>query len=188
MELNNISNENNIIYGLFCPILNKPVYIGQSIKGLSRTFFHIKEKSHNEKVNEWIRLLRFNHNKEPLVVILESFFPKEFINEKESFWINKFISEGNLLLNIQSVSPLIVDSNTINGDAINSPISNIAYFVKCKRKQLKLTQEDLALNAGVGLRFIRDLEQGTKTNFQTDSINKVLNLFGSKLDVSKIIP
>lgn len=36
-------------------------------------------------------------------------------------------------------------------------------FVKQKRKELKLTQEELALNAGVGLRFVRELEEGKKT-------------------------
>lgn len=33
-------------------------------------------------------------------------------------------------------------------------------FIKQKRKQVGLTQEELAYKAGVGLRFVRDLEQG----------------------------
>lgn len=41
-------------------------------------------------------------------------------------------------------------------------MDSIQIFVKQKRKELKLTQEDLALNAGVGLRFVRDLEQSKK--------------------------
>lgn len=41
-------------------------------------------------------------------------------------------------------------------------MDSIRLFVKQKRKELKLKQEDLALNAGVGLRFVRDLEQGKK--------------------------
>lgn len=53
-------------------------------------------------------------------------------------------------------------------------------FVKRKRKQLKLTQEDLANMAGVGLRFVRDLEQG-KESLRMDKVNQVLRLFGSKL-------
>ena len=55
-------------------------------------------------------------------------------------------------------------------------------FVKQKRKELKLTQEDLALNAGVGLRFVRDLEQGKKT-LRLDKINDVLALFGKQVGV-----
>ncbi len=38
--------------------------------------------------------------------------------------------------------------------------SELSAFLKAKRKITKLTQEDLALKAGVGLRFIRDIEQG----------------------------
>ncbi len=55
-------------------------------------------------------------------------------------------------------------------------------FVKQKRKELKLTQEDLALNAGVGLRFVRDLEQG-KLTLRLDKVNDVLALFGKEVGV-----
>jgi y4mF family transcriptional regulator len=53
----------------------------------------------------------------------------------------------------------------------------IAEFVKHKRKLVKLTQPELAEKAGVGLRFIRDLEQGKKT-VRLDKVNQVLSLFG----------
>ncbi|MCB0807335.1 MAG: helix-turn-helix transcriptional regulator, partial [Bacteroidales bacterium] len=43
-----------------------------------------------------------------------------------------------------------------------------------------LTQQQLALKAGVGLRFIRDLEQGKKT-LRMDKVNQVLKLFGQEL-------
>ena len=53
----------------------------------------------------------------------------------------------------------------------------ISKFVKQKRKKLSLTQIELAERTGVGLRFIRDLEQGKKT-LRLDKVNQVLNLFG----------
>ncbi|MCX6150373.1 MAG: helix-turn-helix transcriptional regulator [Ignavibacteriales bacterium] len=56
----------------------------------------------------------------------------------------------------------------------------IAEFIKEKRRTLHLTQIELADRAGVGLRFIRDLEQGKKT-LRLDKINQVLNLFGTEL-------
>lgn len=59
---------------------------------------------------------------------------------------------------------------------------SIRLFIKQKRKELKLTQEDLALNAGVGLRFVRDLEQGKKT-LRLDKVNDVLALFGKEVGV-----
>ena len=56
----------------------------------------------------------------------------------------------------------------------------ISDFVKAERKAVGLTQKELALKAGVGLRFIRELEQG-KTSLRTDTLNKVLKLFGKVL-------
>jgi y4mF family transcriptional regulator len=57
---------------------------------------------------------------------------------------------------------------------------NLIQFVKQRRKQLGLTQQDLAERAGVGLRFIRDLEQG-KLSLRMDKVNEVLALFGHEL-------
>lgn len=53
----------------------------------------------------------------------------------------------------------------------------IREFVKDKRNAAKLTQPELAEKAGVGLRFIRDLEQGKET-LRLDKVNQVLQLFG----------
>jgi y4mF family transcriptional regulator len=55
-------------------------------------------------------------------------------------------------------------------------------FVKHKRKELRLTQQELALNAGVGLNFVRDFEQGKKT-LRLDKVNDVLALFGKEVGV-----
>lgn len=60
--------------------------------------------------------------------------------------------------------------------------ASIGIFIKGKRKQLKLTQPELAERAGVGLRFVRELEQGKQT-VQLDKVNQVLSLFGSELGV-----
>jgi y4mF family transcriptional regulator len=54
---------------------------------------------------------------------------------------------------------------------------NLSDFVKEKRKTVNLTQPELAEKAGVGLRFIRELEQGKKT-LRMDKVNQVLYLFG----------
>ena len=57
----------------------------------------------------------------------------------------------------------------------------IADFVRQKRKQYKITQRDLADRAGVGLRFIRELEAG-KPTLRLDKVNVVLDMFGHKLE------
>jgi y4mF family transcriptional regulator len=54
---------------------------------------------------------------------------------------------------------------------------HLSDFVKAKRKSVKLTQPELAEKAGVGLRFIRELEQGKET-LRLDKVNQVLQLFG----------
>ena len=56
----------------------------------------------------------------------------------------------------------------------------LSNFVRESRRAARLTQPELAAKAGVGLRFIRNLEQG-KTSLRTDTANKVLFLFGKQL-------
>jgi len=63
--------------------------------------------------------------------------------------------------------------------------TEISVFVKLMRKKVKLTQEQLAERAGVGLRFIREMEQGKHT-LKMDKVNQVLFLFGHKLGPVKI--
>ena len=56
----------------------------------------------------------------------------------------------------------------------------IREFIRSERKKAGLTQKELSLKAGVGLRFIRDIEQG-KISYRADTVNKVLRLFGKTL-------
>ncbi|MDR3610340.1 MAG: helix-turn-helix transcriptional regulator [Ignavibacteriaceae bacterium] len=62
--------------------------------------------------------------------------------------------------------------------------NNLAQLIKEKRKKLRLTQVDLAQKAGVGLRFLRELESG-KTTLRMDKVNQLLNLLGYELTASR---
>ncbi len=53
-------------------------------------------------------------------------------------------------------------------------------FLKEKRRKLKITQQQLAVKSGVGLRFVRDMEQG-KASLRMDKVNQVLLMFGYEL-------
>ena len=53
-------------------------------------------------------------------------------------------------------------------------MNNLSTTVKMLRKQYKLTQEELSLKSGVGLRFVRDLEQGKET-LRLDKVNQLLD-------------
>jgi y4mF family transcriptional regulator len=57
---------------------------------------------------------------------------------------------------------------------------NLSDFIKARRKLSKLTQPELAEKAGVGLRFLRELEGGKET-LRVDKVNQLLRLFGHEL-------
>lgn len=58
--------------------------------------------------------------------------------------------------------------------------TSLSVTVKELRKEYGLTQEDLALKSGVGLCFIRNLEQG-KATLRMDKVNQLLDLFNYEL-------
>jgi len=58
--------------------------------------------------------------------------------------------------------------------------NNIAQFVRDRRKKANLTQVELSDITGLGLRFIRELEQG-KSNLMLSKVNQLLLFFGHKL-------
>ena len=59
--------------------------------------------------------------------------------------------------------------------------SILSTTIKQLRKEYHLTQQDLAYKSGVGLRFVRELEQGKET-LRMDKVNQVLRLFGASLE------
>lgn len=59
-------------------------------------------------------------------------------------------------------------------------MNNLSVIVKQLRKQYNLTQENLALKSGVGLRFVRDLEQG-KESLRLDKVNQLLDYFNYEM-------
>ena len=58
----------------------------------------------------------------------------------------------------------------------------LSKYVKAMRKQYSLTQVELSEKSGVGLRLVRELEQGKQT-LRLDKVNQILNLFGSEVGV-----
>ena len=64
-------------------------------------------------------------------------------------------------------------------------MTNLAKYIKAKRKEFVLTQVDLSQKSGVGLRFVREMEQGKET-FRLDKVNQVLALFGAEMAPTKL--
>ena len=56
-------------------------------------------------------------------------------------------------------------------------MNQIAEFIKKNRKAAGLTQEQFVMRAGLGLRFVRELEQGKET-VRMDKVNIALGMFG----------
>ena len=59
-------------------------------------------------------------------------------------------------------------------------MNNLSTTVKMLRKQYNLTQEELSLKSEVGLRFVRDLEQGKET-LRLDKVNQLLDFFNYEM-------
>lgn len=64
-------------------------------------------------------------------------------------------------------------------------MKTIAEFIKQKRKEAGLSQEEFALRSGLGLRFVRELEQGKET-VRMDKVNQALAMFGMKAVPGKV--
>ena len=64
--------------------------------------------------------------------------------------------------------------------------TTLSKFVKAMRKEYGLTQVELSEKSGVGLRFVRELEQGKQT-LRLDKVNLILNLFGHEVGAVPIV-
>ena len=58
-------------------------------------------------------------------------------------------------------------------------MNRIGNYIKEERKKAELTQEEFAMRAGLGLRFVRELEQGKET-VRLDKVNQALAMFGKE--------
>lgn len=182
----------NIIYGLSCPFTGEIHYVGKSTQGLIRPLQHMR-KSHSNKVNEWVSELKKLGNK-PELKILEYDVDLIELDNKETEWIIKLHNEGNVLLNNDKIpSSMILPEQYVNKEYVmmgedNSVYEQLKEYIKQKRKKLGLTQPEYAQRSGIGLRFLREVEQGSKKTFQLSKIEDALKLIGFKLAVVKIKP
>ena len=69
----------------------------------------------------------------------------------------------------------------------NYHMNKIAEFIKQNRKAAGLTQEEFAIRSGLGLRFVRELEQGKET-VRLDKVNQALAMFGAIAVPGQVLP
>jgi hypothetical protein len=175
-----------LIYALCCPFTGDVHYVGQTGSGMMRPLSHLS-KSHSEKIREWVNNLKELGHK-PDVQILEYVAFDNDLDERERFWIKKNIDDGAVLLNEVLVSSTLVKSKLdklLDPENVH-PTDRIRKFIMEKRKYVNLTQKQLSQKSGVGLRFIRELEQGHKKSLNIGKVQEILNLFGYTIDVIKV--
>lgn len=154
----------NIVYALESPVDGRVYYVGKSKHGLYRPYSHILS-SHNPMIIDWLKSLQ----SDPVVRILERNVQTN-LDDREKYWIRKMKERGEPLFNI--VIPVKKHLKYADYD--------LRTFVKDKRRAANLTQREFATKSGVGLRFVRDLEQGKET-CRIDKVLQVLGMFGATL-------
>lgn len=92
-----------------------------------------------------------------------------------SFLLGVVFISVSLLASFRNIYYICTQRGIIMAEKRDMTVSE---FVKQMRKQHSLTQVELSLKSGVGLRFVRELEQGKQT-LRLDKVNMVLSLFGS---------
>jgi len=156
----------NLIYGLESPVDGRVYYVGMSEHGLERPYAHLS-KSHNKEVTEWLATL----NTEPVVRILDRNLDNvDLLRTREQYWIRTMLQRKEPLFN----KAIPTEKQLRYYDY------NVGQFIRERRKLVNLTQKEFALKAGLGLRFVRDLEQG-KESCRLDKVLQALNMFGATL-------
>lgn len=174
-----------IIYALKCPFTKEVHYVGKSTSGIVRPLSHIR-KSHSDKINEWVESLKGVGGR-PEIDVLEYVSDKTNIDEREIHYIKKYLSKGNVLLNSVLYDAVLVtekfEKHLSKNNELN--IDVISQFIKTRRKQVGLTQEQFAERSGVALTVLRKIEQGN-ININLSGLLNILAMFGHKISVSKI--
>lgn len=170
---------NNIIYGLFCPITGNLHYVGKSTKGLLRPREHMTN-SHSEKINDWVfQLKHLGHA--PVIKIIETCDINN-IDEREQFWINKSIKEGCFLLNSSHNSSDNLLKSNISKDGLSA--IRLGKIIKEIRLSLDISAEELSRSAKISGPTLVSIEKG-RGNTKISNIINVLSSLGHELKIDK---
>lgn len=180
----NTYNMENIIYALACPVTEKIHYVGKSTQGMRRPMEHLSN-SHSKKIREWVSDLKeLNHK--PIISVLEEVSDTDNILDREKYWVQNLIRSGAVLLNEHLVKPVTIDPSILERvEGQSTDFEKIGKFVKERRKNTRLTQEEFASKTAIALTVIRKIEQG-HSNIALNSLLEVLSMFGCTIDIKKI--
>lgn len=168
---------NYYVYSHVNPVTGNPFYIGKGVgsrchdkSGRTPAWKLLVKGMADRGITYEVRILSMCKDE------MEAF-------QKEREAIQERLEAGCILVN--KVVGLPEGDNFILADSEYVPdewnrSGTLATFVRTKRKSCKLTQEQIADRAGVGLRLLREIEAG-KPTLRIDSVNQVLHLFGYEM-------
>lgn len=170
-----------LIYCLKCPFTKDIHYIGKSTSGMLRPSEHLK-KSHSLKIQEWVKELK-ELGQKPDIDVLYYANEDDDLDFYERKLIKENIDKGAVLLNTNLVNAIDVLPNLKEEEISKSSLGEIGLFIKKRRMEKGLTQEKFADLIGVGLRLVREVEQGVNKQYSAIHLNIMLSAFGCKLGV-----
>lgn len=164
----------NLIYGLRDPRNDVYCYIGKTTIGLNRPLMHLT-KSHNEKINEWVKYLE-QLGFIPYVDVIEKDIALEELAEKEKYWVSYYYEINPNLLNIQlipnNINRIRSQQDDDKFDILIKSIFDIGNILRTERISRKITQENLSKRTGLSRSTISLCESGN--NIRIDVIKKYL--------------
>lgn len=167
------------VYAHIDPLTNEIFYIGKGTKDRSRS--GVSRNTSWKRHVEFLQKQGLSYDVKTLHICETS----DDALRKEILEIRSAVDSGKKILNRRGYPEAISRESLITDHKADAFDSAVAAIVREKRKKLKLTQVKLAEKAGVGLRFVRELEQGKKS-LRMDCVDKVLWLFGYRCGPQKI--
>jgi DNA-binding XRE family transcriptional regulator len=158
----------NIIYGLRDPRNDVYQYIGKSTVGVERPLDHLI-KSHSEKVNECVAMLKDKFTY-PQIDIIEEVENIDDLSEREKYWIDYYYSLNNDLLNIHLLPKIVETRDEKAEDIFNILQSNMYSIPSILRKERMcrgLTQEEMAKHVNVSKYIISKIENEGNVSFKS---------------------
>ncbi len=168
-----------IIYGLYCPILDRLHYVGKSTSYLTRPNQHMTS-SHSEKIKEWVSHLKILGYKPNIKILAECNIDN--IDEIELYYIKKAISDGDFILNFShnTTENITLQNEYQINRKHNVDIVNIGNIIKKRRKELKVSQTKLSELASIDRTTLYHIEKGN-TSVSVGRLVNVLKALKLKL-------
>lgn len=173
----------NIVYGLIDPRNDVVQYVGKSTIGNNRVIKHLEQKSHSNKINEWIKGLESKWLY-PKAVILEEVENLEDLQDREIYWINYYNALNPKILNIQFKDNKWMNNRTIeeeeNWEILVKIIPNIGGMLKKERLYRNKTQQQMADEIGMSRSTLSLCERDETVTLKTIR-NYVIALKGHEI-------